>query len=286
MGKPNSERTLNDTEEFMRSLYLAIIFYNVSLSLTKFAIILQYMRVFTTGRVKFWCKVSIWVVIVFGVECLLHSIFTCWPVYKFYKVTMTTGRCIDNRILWYLNMVLSAITDIMLLVLPIPVLLKLALPRKQKMLLMGIFSLGGFLIEAATSDDIILVNTSSGMWSAIEVNVGIICACLQTLRPLMARVFPNLFASTTLDQRGYGNSNKVPSRGCIQSGSNARDFELDRRSRMDMPLPNKVVTTANTSTEILRGGDDAEGENRIMVTKSIDVKVEHSKVPESPYRMI
>ncbi|CAG8961145.1 hypothetical protein HYFRA_00002688 [Hymenoscyphus fraxineus] len=238
MGKPNSERTLGDTENFMQSLYLAIIFYNVSLSTTKFAIILQYMRVFTTGRVKFWCKVSIWVVIVAGVD-----------YYRRYVASAAVTSAVEV----------------------------------------------GFAEETEDAVDgnifawricAFIVNTASGMWSVIEVNVGIICACLQTLRPLMARVFPNLFASTNLGPRGYGNSNKIASRGGIQSGSNTREFEMERRSRIDMPLPNKVVTTANTSTENLRGGDDSEGENRIMVTKSIDVKVEDSKVPESPYGMV
>jgi hypothetical protein len=33
-------------------------------------------------------------------------------------------------------------------------------------------------------------------WSAVEVNLAIICACLTTLKPLVARFFPKLLGST------------------------------------------------------------------------------------------
>lgn len=38
-------------------------------------------------------------------------------------------------------------------------------------------------------------NVGAATWSAIECNVGIICACLPTLRPLMSRFLPH-FLST------------------------------------------------------------------------------------------
>jgi len=38
-------------------------------------------------------------------------------------------------------------------------------------------------------------NINSAIWSAVEVNLGIICACLPTLKPLVSRCFPHLLLS-------------------------------------------------------------------------------------------
>lgn len=38
-------------------------------------------------------------------------------------------------------------------------------------------------------------NVGAASWSAIECNTGIICACLPTLKPLVARIFPNMVST-------------------------------------------------------------------------------------------
>jgi len=39
------------------------------------------------------------------------------------------------------------------------------------------------------------------MWSAIELNVAIVCACLMVMKPMISRLFPGLFS------RGLGDEN-------------------------------------------------------------------------------
>lgn len=82
-------------------------------------------------------------VIGFGIESLGISIFACSPVSAFWDLTITNGHCVDKRFLWFFNASFSIFTDIVLLALPIPVLLKLVIPKNQKILLVGIFALGG-----------------------------------------------------------------------------------------------------------------------------------------------
>lgn len=40
-------------------------------------------------------------------------------------------------------------------------------------------------------------NWSTGIWSTIEINVGIICACMPSLRLLLIRAFPKLLVANT-----------------------------------------------------------------------------------------
>lgn len=45
-------------------------------------------------------------------------------------------------------------------------------------------------------DDITYHLATLAIWGSVEVNLAIICACLTTLKPLIARVFPRLLRST------------------------------------------------------------------------------------------
>src|SRR5271155_524357 len=60
------------------------------------------------------------------------------------------------------------------------------------------------LYVISRSDDVTWDNVGAATWSSVELNVGIMCACLPTLRPLMNRLFPHALLSTqriTVDSR-------------------------------------------------------------------------------------
>lgn len=60
------------------------------------------------------------------------------------------------------------------------------------------------LISFSTSDNPTWDNLKVSQWSTIEVNVGIICACMPTLRLILLRMFPVLSATT---RAKYGTNN-------------------------------------------------------------------------------
>ncbi|KAF4636596.1 hypothetical protein G7Y89_g1482 [Cudoniella acicularis] len=98
-------------------------------------------------------------------------------------------------------------------------LLGMRLPQRQKTILVFTFGLGIFVtivdviriyyLQQASSDQITAYarlgtsvdfawNASAAlMWSAIEVNVGIICACIPTLKPLIKLILPSMITDHT-----------------------------------------------------------------------------------------
>jgi hypothetical protein len=61
----------------------------------------------------------------------------------------------------------------------------------------------------SVSSDITWDSSASVYWSSIELNIGILCASLPTLRPFLARVWPNAFSSSIGSQRvGESSGNK------------------------------------------------------------------------------
>lgn len=72
---------------------------------------------------------------------VLVAAFQCQPVKKAWASTMP-GTCININVFYLCNAALNILTDVLTYTLPIRVIFKLQLPRKQKAALMGTLSLG------------------------------------------------------------------------------------------------------------------------------------------------
>lgn len=61
-------------------------------------------------------------------------------------------------------------------------------------------------------------------WSAVEINVGIICTCMPTMRLMIVRIFPALGDGTSRNQKYYqsGSLNNAYSKGRSRSGTGGR----------------------------------------------------------------
>ncbi|KAF3171388.1 hypothetical protein TWF225_010567 [Orbilia oligospora] len=208
-----SDVTMAEFVISMKFLYASIQTYNIGLTLTKVSILCQYLRLFPVGNVPLVCKVSITVVICYGIECFFTGIFTCVPIEAFWNVTLPGAKCLPKQELWYTNAAINITTDFFLALLPIPVLNTLKVGQRQRYILMGIFGLGLFvcvvsilrlhaLIVLESSQDPTWDQAATTCWSSIELNIAIICASLPTLRPVIRRIFPSLLGSTN----AYGNS--------------------------------------------------------------------------------
>jgi hypothetical protein len=91
---------------------------------------------------------------------------------------------------------MNIITDFVVFMVPLPAVRALQLPRRQKLIVGGIFCLGFFtctisivrlftLRAAVNTTDPTWDNVPSAYWSIVELNCGIMCASLPSLRPLL-----------------------------------------------------------------------------------------------------
>ncbi|POS86072.1 hypothetical protein EPUL_002534 [Erysiphe pulchra] len=131
--------------------------------------------------------------IFYGLEAFFTGVFHCWPIARFWGDT-DTGKCINKPILWFLNAGLNITNDLLLLVLPIFILKASTLPRKQKhsAAIVSIWRLYALFI-VSISNDISWDIAEMAIWSCIELNIGITCACVSTLKPLTCQFIPFIF---------------------------------------------------------------------------------------------
>ncbi|KAL5365718.1 hypothetical protein BJX96DRAFT_18822 [Aspergillus floccosus] len=209
MGKDQSEVSPNDLHHQLKALWVSIPLYNLALNLAKASVTFLYMRLFSSTKdYRIILIFTLCVVIITGLYMVFSAFFFCTPVRAFWDHTIADAYCLPEAVIWPLNAGIQISTDVWLLILPMPVLFRLCLPRRQKCALIFVFALGVFvcatsivrlvmLINLIDSTNLTKENTSAATWSFIEVNVAIICACLPPLRPLLAHLFPRLLLSRT-----------------------------------------------------------------------------------------
>lgn len=197
-------------------------------------------------------RIASWIVLaivnVAGAVLTFMNIFQCGPVKAAFSLYEGRTRCIPLLTEFVCSAPINIVTDLAILALPIPVLTGMRLPKRQKYILVFTFSLGIFVtivdvvriyylqqaistVSTAPSSDPSAIfgdspefawNASlSLMWSAVEVNVGMICACIPTLKPLIVKILPAFI----IDPYGVSNSE------LSTYGSNSREKDLTQATQ-------------------------------------------------------
>lgn len=124
--------------------------------------------------------------------------FACTPIAGNYDIALAaTAKCIDKKSFYMGASIPNVITDVVLVIMPIPYVWKLHAPVAQRIVLAGIFALGAFVSIVSIIRLSVLLKTADStldltytfkdvyLWSLVEVNVGLICVCLPSLRPMI-----------------------------------------------------------------------------------------------------
>ena len=83
------------------------------------------------------------IVIIYSTWGLFRSIIPCRPISDFWELTAVGESCVNAIKYYTAHSALGVATDVLILLLPIPGLKKLMLPRSQKLGLILVFMLGG-----------------------------------------------------------------------------------------------------------------------------------------------
>jgi hypothetical protein len=113
----------------------------VGLGLVKSSILVFYKSIFFGKPFKIASYVALGLVGSWTVAFFFANLFTCWPVSPFIE-PFYKNNCIDGLSMWYAMAISDTIIDFLILFLPIPVVLKLQLPLRQKIGVLVMFLLG------------------------------------------------------------------------------------------------------------------------------------------------
>lgn len=117
-------------------------FWTLSLSLSKESLLLLYIRVFPVSKLTLVCKITCVCVALFAISGVLCTLLICQPIQYNWDLTLPGGHCGDQKAIFGFYGVVNLATDVMVLALPIPSLMKLKLPYYKKVALVATFSVG------------------------------------------------------------------------------------------------------------------------------------------------
>ncbi|KAL8727192.1 MAG: hypothetical protein Q9166_006229 [cf. Caloplaca sp. 2 TL-2023] len=122
--------------------------YGASVALSKVAILLLYVRVFTTSLRRF--AVAVWIIGLIvgatGMATVFGSIFQCTPIAYNWDKTLQ-GRCINKMDLARYTAIPNVITGFAMLILPLPMVWRLKINISQKIALTATFLHGIMLVS-------------------------------------------------------------------------------------------------------------------------------------------
>lgn len=92
--------------------------------------------------------------------------FACHPINKNWDITVTGGSCVNQPVLYFATAAVNIASDVILFVLPLPMVFKLQLPFKQKIGLMGIFTIGSLTVITS----IVRISLLPGMLKSMDLS--------------------------------------------------------------------------------------------------------------------
>ncbi|CAG8891141.1 unnamed protein product [Penicillium egyptiacum] len=280
LGLHSNEIKPEDELAFNKANYAFTVLYNPALMAVKTSILVFYLTMTRNQKVFRWANyVTLFVVNAAGFALTLVNVFQCRPIGAvFLSPIPAHANCTDIVTLYLSSSPVNIITDIAILLLPMPLLTTMRLPFKQKIILVITFSFGffvavvdvvriAFLQKAAISRSLevksIHIQNIGGvdfswyaslsfMWSVVEVNLSIICGCVPSLKPLVTRLVPKLIRDTndnTSTSSPHGLSAGVagesqvavpPPAAVLDSPESSSPFPLPSSNEGDKVLPNQV----------------------------------------------
>ncbi|KAK4652873.1 hypothetical protein QC762_503260 [Podospora pseudocomata] len=188
--------------------------YNLTTLFVKMSILSFYLR-FATANHKF--RIAVYVVMFFVVGYTIPNAFLflyiCKPMQYYWDWTIEGGTCINQQAVFDSANILNMATDFIILVMPIWMLWDLKVGIRRKVGVVGILMAGGFVcgvstmrmvtaMTGANETDISWHYVKNLIWCIVEMDIGIVCACLPSLRAFFRRFFPNMFVfSSAFEER-------------------------------------------------------------------------------------
>ena len=175
--------------------------FHPAVTLTKLSLLFFYNRIFPFPNFRICTYIAGMLQVLFCIVATCLMTFTCSPVHKYWDDPFHDEGCLNIEALTIGITAADVAMDVVVLILPVPWLAKSQLDRNRKIGLISLCLLGSFvcltaairlpLISQISCADAPYSGVDAGIWLVVEANVGILCACLPIMRPLLKKIFPS-----------------------------------------------------------------------------------------------
>ncbi|UPX14995.1 uncharacterized protein EKO05_0005463 [Ascochyta rabiei] len=191
--------------ELLKLFYVCQMLYVAVQVFSKVAILALYLRLFPDFITWFRWSVRGMITFMFvhGLAFFFLVVFQCWPIRSIWDKTVIDAKCLPvSAVIGFTGAALSIVEDIIILLLPLPLIWKLQMSTRKKIGVILLISVGSFasitsivrlkfFVKYSNSYDSTWDNVDVIKWSLIEILAACICGNLLPLRPLIEQAMPN-----------------------------------------------------------------------------------------------
>ncbi|PYI08357.1 hypothetical protein BO78DRAFT_395729 [Aspergillus sclerotiicarbonarius CBS 121057] len=194
-----------------KCLYATPIIYSAACCFPRMVLLTLYLRIFNKHKpYRIACYSLMVFIVAFAIADMMAGAFECWPVSYMWDSTIPGGHCDNIPQFYRWGTLPNVIIDLMMLILPQPVIWKLQVHKHVRMGLVATFLTGSMQVAIVREPRLIGMITSicrcvafftnnpliDGTWisvtflnwSIIETGVYLIAACLPCYRPMVKLV--------------------------------------------------------------------------------------------------
>ncbi|KAH6654632.1 hypothetical protein BKA67DRAFT_658915 [Truncatella angustata] len=216
-----------------------LILFDLSTSTTKLSMLAMIHRVTSSSKNKRMNIAVLTAAVVISVNAFIFivvSIFQCSPVSAYWTLSLKPKQCINEAAHLLAAGIINTITDFVVVFLPMQTVINLELPRKQRIIVVGLFGAGflacaagivriyfSWIMTTTTNHDTTWNSWAVWLASGIELYVGIICASIPAIKPFFATYLPQVIDASMRSRKSsrYSNDTKLSSPSNNFTGSHA-----------------------------------------------------------------
>lgn len=257
-----SDVTLEDLSDFLKFVITVSLTYVCAISFIKYTILAFYWRLFSVSARIPICIIAASVV-AWNITFICLGLFGCRPIRAAWDLTVENPHCIAPKSVYLGGSLPNVIVDFVLVLMPLPYVWRLNTSIQQRLILAGMFALGFFICIVSIVRLTIVMSIEDSdqnatynirhflLWSTVEINIGLVCACLPSMRHFLKMIGLNrLFSSIRGSSRNTPGASGNPSSAAVRP-SEASGKKSSRGSRSG------ILSTIKTGFTQFDSGDDS-----------------------------
>ncbi|KAH8681898.1 hypothetical protein BX600DRAFT_447464 [Xylariales sp. PMI_506] len=221
LGKDIWTLTPDEITQFALGFWIITLLYFSEVFVLKLSMLFFYLRIFPGRGIRRLILGTVAFDILFGIAFIVTAILQCRPIS--YNWTNWRGEgggtCYNISAVAWANAAVSIGLDLFMLAIPLWQLRELKLHWKKKVGVAMMFCVGTFvtvvsvirlasLVEFHESTNLTWDYWGVALWSTVEITVGIICACMPSMRLILVRLAPKVFDTSRIRPSNYYSSNR------------------------------------------------------------------------------
>ncbi|KAF1365915.1 hypothetical protein EJ07DRAFT_53053, partial [Lizonia empirigonia] len=194
---------LNKLVPTLKIAMAAKIVFTAAATFTRLSLHCFYYRlVADTGKIWFKWLIHVNVTYTLGilVSFIFIAVFLCTPISDYWVIGSPENSCMNEGTVTLICGIINCVADFATTVTPIPLILGLHMPRRQRYAVAGLFAMGLIVTVAGIVRTWYiyksLVTTYDNTWyayplwiaAAVEIDLGVICASAPVLKPLLSKI--------------------------------------------------------------------------------------------------